>query len=205
MAELPAVHRLAHHLCANKHDADDLVQETYLHALRAADQFQLKSCGMRPWLFKILHNVINARYGKQRRDDELLEGLRHATHRAAPGAPGAQAAQGAQGASSDGQAQAEQPPGPHPCWSGIAWDAVDQRLKRAIDDLPFSHKVVFLLSAVEGMRYREIAETVGVPVGTVMSRLHRARALLAAQLQELASEQGIRRNKLPKREMNSSP
>ena len=193
LLELPAVYRLAYHLCASKHDVDDLVQETYLHALRAADQFQLKSCGIRPWLFKILHNVVNARFGKQRREDELLDDLRHAPAQHAAVAP-----------SSDGQAPAPQTIARQTCLAGISWDGIDQRLKHAIDDLPLNHKVVFLLSAVEGMRYREIAETVDVPIGTVMSRLHRARALLAAQLHELAAEHGIRQANLPQREMNSS-
>ena len=194
LAELPAVYRLAYHLCADKHDVDDVVQETYLHALRAADQFRLMSCGVRPWLFKILHNVVNARFGKQRREDEALEGLRHAPNHNA-----------ADGPSSDGEAAAPLAMGEQGCLSGISWDGIDERLKHAIDDLPFNQKVVFLLSAVEGLRYREVAETVGAPIGTVMSRLHRARAQLAAQLSELAIEHGIRPANLPNREMNSSP
>ena len=56
-----------------------------------------------------------------------------------------------------------------------------------------AHRTVFLLAAVEDLKYREIADVVGVPVGTVMSRLSRARAALAAQLGDLASEQNLRR------------
>ena len=165
--ELPAVYRLAHHLVSCANEVEDVVQETYLHALRAAPNFELRECGIRPWLFKILHNVINARVGDRARDvrlrGELLRGERAANDLPAYAGEG------------DGQHQDHQ----------ISWDDVDQRLKHAIDGLPRNHKAVFLLSAIEGLRYREIAEIIGAPVGTVMSRLHRARMELASQLQDL--------------------
>mgnify|MGYP002624417065 FL=1 len=69
---------------------------------------------------------------------------------------------------------------------------MDDRLKKAIADLPEHYRVVLLLWAVEGLKYREVAEVIDVPLGTVMSRLYRARAILSEQLADLASEQGIR-------------
>jgi RNA polymerase sigma-70 factor (ECF subfamily) len=183
--ELPAVYRLSYHLSDSTQDADDFVQETYLHALKCASGFELREHGMRPWLFKILHNVINARYGQLRREAELLDSLRNGNDGKAKHAP----------------AQVMSSPSEQ-----IDWDSVDQRLKHAIDALPHGYKTVFLLSAVEGMRYRQIADIIEAPVGTVMSRLYRARTMLAAQLQELAAENRmhIGGKNHPHGEMNSS-
>jgi RNA polymerase sigma-70 factor (ECF subfamily) len=136
--------------------------------------------GIRPWLFKILHNVVNARFGKQRRDEKLIDGLRQQ-------AAGAQSQHDSDGTPAAGDGVASEAV----AFDGVPWDGVDERLKQAIELLPFNNKVVFLLSAVEQMRYREIADLIGVPIGTVMSRLHRARATLAAQLRELAGERGL--------------
>ena len=68
---------------------------------------------------------------------------------------------------------------------------MDERLRSAVGELPMPQRVTFLLSVVEELKYREIAEVTEVPVGTVMSRLSRARAFLAARLTELAAEQGL--------------
>ena len=73
-----------------------------------------------------------------------------------------------------------------------AWSYhLDGRLKSAIETLRPDYRTVLLLWGVEGLKYREIAEIVDVPIGTVMSRLHRARSTLAAQLQELIEESGM--------------
>ena len=69
---------------------------------------------------------------------------------------------------------------------------MDERLKHAILDLPDHYREVVLLWAVEGLRYREVAEVLDVPIGTIMSRLYRARAILSEQLAELAAENGIK-------------
>lgn len=186
LLELPAVYRLAYHLSDRAQDPDDLVQETYLHALKCAARFELREHGMRPWLFKILHNVINARYGQLRREAELLDSLRHGN---------------------DGEVKDASPDATSHSGESIDWETVDQRLKHAIAALPHSYKTVFLLSAVEGVRYRQIAEIIDAPVGTVMSRLHRARMMLASQLQDVAAELRVRVDaKNPSRgEMNPSP
>jgi len=83
---------------------------------------------------------------------------------------------------------------PSPCWdlSTLDWEQVDDRLKKALDDLPDHYRTVLLLWAVEGLKYREVAEVLDVPLGTVMSRLYRARSILSEQLAELAQEHGIK-------------
>ena len=80
-------------------------------------------------------------------------------------------------------------------WRHLAtldWEQVDDRLKKAIDQLPEHYRQVLLLWAVEGLKYREVADVLDVPLGTVMSRLYRARAILSEQLAPLAGEHGIR-------------
>ena len=169
VAETDAVYRMAYHLARNGDDAADLVQETYLRALKGEKGFELRDGGVRPWLFKILHNAFYTRIGKQARQPTLADDLQH-------------------------EATASELDNPPPAWdlASLDWEQVDDRLKKAIADLPEHYRVVLLLWAVEGLKYREVAEVIDVPLGTVMSRLYRARAILSEQLADLASEQGIR-------------
>ena len=71
------------------------------------------------------------------------------------------------------------------------WEEVDDQLKHAIEELPEHYRHVLLLWAVEGLKYREIAEIMDVVLGTVMSRLYRARAQLSQKLSDLAAEHGV--------------
>lgn len=173
LAEMDAVYRLAYHLARQPEEADDFVQETYLRAFKSAGSYRPHEHGVRPWLFKILHNVINTRLSQQLRQREVLEDLRH------------QAASSSSG------------PAGVPDLSGIDWDRIDERLKAAIHELPLTHRTAFLLCAVEGLTYREIADVTEVPIGTVMSRLYRARAILAERLVTLGTEQGRNRERKP--------
>lgn len=168
LAELDAVYRMALHLCRRPDEAQDLVQETYLRALGAEASFELRERGIRPWLFKILHNVFYTRLGKQSRQPTLAEDLRL-------------------------ENAAEELDDTPPCWdlASLDWEQVDERLKLAMDELDPRYRDVLLLWAVEGMKYREIADVLDVPLGTVMSRLYRARAVLSEQLAGMAKEHGI--------------
>lgn len=168
LAETDSVYRMAMHLARRPDEAADLVQETFLKALRAEASFQLTERGIRPWLFKILHNTFYTRVEKARREATLGDALPD------PGAPG----------------EVDAPP---PAWdlASLDWEQVDDRLKHAIDDLPVHYREVLLLWAVEGLKYREVAEVLGVPLGTVMSRLHRARGILSDRLSDLAAEHRI--------------
>jgi RNA polymerase sigma-70 factor (ECF subfamily) len=180
LTEVESVHRLAYHLCRNVHEAEDLVQETYLRALRASQSYRISEHGVRPWLFKILHNVLHTRRARDRRARETLQRTREREP---------------MDESTDGKSY----PFVHgvdknavdTTITGAHWENMDQRLCEAIRLLPLAHRTVFLLAAIEDLKYREIAEVVGVPVGTVMSRISRARAALAAQLTDLAAEQNL--------------
>ncbi len=168
MEELDAVYRMAMTLARDPNEAADLVQDTYLKAFKAEERFELRGAGVKPWLFKILHNNFYSRYHQRKRetptDSEVL-------HDALPGAT-------------------DDPP---PAWDlqSLDWEQVDDRLKHAVAELPEHYREVLLLWAVEGLKYREIAEVLDVALGTVMSRLYRARQLLSGQLADLAAEHGI--------------
>jgi RNA polymerase sigma factor (sigma-70 family) len=84
--------------------------------------------------------------------------------------------------------------GDPPSWDLLSLkpEQVDERLHRAVDTLPDTYRVVLLLWAVEGLKYEQIAEVLDVALGTVLSRLYRARMTLSKQLGELAAEKGIR-------------
>ncbi len=159
---------MAVQLVRHPDEASDLVQETYMKALRVAERFEERGGGIRPWLFKILHNVFYTKLAKAKRDPMSVDEL----HGAPDDSPG--------------------PGDPSPAWNlqSLDWEHVDERLKDAIDHLRPEYRTVLLLWGVEGLKYREIAEIEDIPIGTVMSRLHRARSILADQLDDLAEETG---------------
>lgn len=164
-----SVYRMAMQLSRHPDEAADLCQETYLKALRVADRYEEMGGGMRPWLLKILHNVFYTRVGKAKRRPTAMDSLPDAT-------------------------TSEPSPGePEPAWNleMLDWEHVDERLKEAIEGLRPEYRTVLLLWGVEGMKYREIADVQQIPIGTVMSRLHRARSILATQLTDLAEEKRI--------------
>ena len=159
---------MALHLARDPEMARDLVQETYLRAFRAEKTFELRDAGIKPWLFKILHNAFYTAIGKQRREPTLAEDLRY-------------------------ESAASELDSPAPCWdlASLDWEHVDQRLKHAIDELDPRYRSVLLLWAIEGLKYREVSDVLEIPLGTVMSRLYRARSILSQSLGELAQEHGI--------------
>ncbi|TVQ54889.1 MAG: sigma-70 family RNA polymerase sigma factor [Phycisphaerales bacterium] len=169
LEHLDSVYRMAMQLARHPDEASDLVQETYLKALRASERFEEQGGGIRPWLFKILHNVFYTHISKTKRRPTPVEEMPDATTNIA------------------------MPDEPEPAWdlASLDWEHVDGRLKSAIEQLKPEYRSVLLLWGVEGLKYREIAEIQEVPIGTVMSRLHRARSLLMEQLSEMAEEKGL--------------
>jgi RNA polymerase sigma-70 factor (ECF subfamily) len=127
-------------------DAEDLVQETYLRALRSFDRF-VPGTNIRAWLFTILHR---ARVDALRRRGRSIPTV---------------------------ELEDDGPPAAVPAESFVL-----SGLERAIQALPEALKAVVLLRDVEGFSYKEIAEILEVPLGTVMSRLHRGRAALRQAL-----------------------
>ncbi|MEM6332788.1 MAG: sigma-70 family RNA polymerase sigma factor [Planctomycetota bacterium] len=169
LAEMDAVYRMAMHLARHPDEAADLVQETYLKAMKAEERFELRGMGVRPWLFRILHNNFYSRIEKRKRQPTLGDDLPEVEVDGHVGGEG------------------------EPAWdlASLDWEQVDDRLKAAVNELPDHYREVLLLWAVEGLKYREIADVLGVALGTVMSRLYRARAILTEKLADLAEEHGM--------------
>lgn len=169
LEHLDAVYRMALKLTRNPDEASDLVQEMYLRALRSFKTYEERGSGMRPWLFTIAHNAFNSRKKRESKAPIAVEEFFEADQRE------------------------RAPDAPPPAWdlASLDWEHVDERLKKAIESLKDEHREALLLWGVEGLKYREIAEIMGVPIGTVMSRLHRARRALADELGELAAELGF--------------
>jgi RNA polymerase sigma-70 factor, ECF subfamily len=176
LEHLDAVYRMSFHLTRNPDEAQDLVQEVYVRAMRpkTIERFEESAGtgGMRSWLFAICHNQFYTKLKKDARRPTSVEEFYTAseTERAPEDAP--------------------------PAYDRreLDWDHVDGRLKAAIDELKDEYREVLLMWGVDGLKYREIATIMDVPIGTIMSRLHRARKLLADKLladTEAASDLGI--------------
>ncbi len=155
----------------NPADAEDLVQETYAKAFAGRDKFTTGT-NLKAWLYRIQTNAFINTYRKkqrepQRSDAESVEDwqiARAASH------------------TSTGLVSAEQ----------AALDAIgDMDIREALAELPDDFRLAVYLSDVEGFAYKEIAEIMDTPVGTVMSRLHRGRKMLRELLAEYAAERGI--------------
>jgi RNA polymerase sigma factor (sigma-70 family) len=163
LPHLDAAHRLARWLSRSPGDADDIVQEAFMRAFRAFDT--LRGPDARAWLLAIVRNChLSARAERRRRAHEPLT----EEHEAQPASAAAAA-----------------PPDPES--ASIERDE-RRMLARLIAALPEEQREVLLLRELEDMSYREIAEVAQVPIGTVMSRLARARAALKALWPEAQGE-----------------
>ena len=171
LEHLDTLYRIARRLTHDPLRAEDLVQETFLRALRGRDAFRLQPFGMRPWLLRIMHNQHYSQSERERRQPVSLDG---------------EHLESASQSGSHGSAHAPPPP-----LSEASFEGMDEKLVRALDALPVEYQIVLLLWAVDGLAYKEIAEAVGIPIGTVMSRLHRARQRLSDQLKTYARSEGI--------------
>ena len=164
-------------LTRNPHDAEDLVQETYLKAVRSAHLFD-ESLNGRAWLFKILTNSFRDRYRKKVKSprqvdiDEVGEFLLY-----------------------DEVTEAYPEKKPDESIDEFMKQFLDDEVKSAIERLPDQFRLVLILSDLEEFSYKEIAEIIDAPIGTVMSRLFRGRKLLQKQLWEYAHKKGIIKGK----------
>ena len=163
----------ARRMARNAADAEDLVQETYLRAYKGYDRFA-EGTNLRAWLFRILTNLfINEYRRRKRRPDEVDLGDTDTLYmyRGLGGAELARRSRSAEDEMLDGVTSAE--------------------VRHAIESLPDAYRVAVLLADVEGFAYKEIAEILDVPIGTVMSRLHRGRKKLREALQEYVQTRGL--------------
>lgn len=173
LPHLDAILRFARALVANESEAHDLVQETFVRAFRAFHRFELREYGPKPWLLRILHNVFYTAKGRQGREPTLLNDVDFDHFEG------------------EKNASAMLPPSIH----RIDWEAFDEEIKAAISELRPEFRVVLLLWAIEGLSYREIAVVCDCALGTVMSRLYRARHALREQLKAYAQDRGLGRER----------
>lgn len=169
LVHLSTLYNVALRLTHDPADAQDLVQEAVVKAYRAWDRYE-KGTNCRAWLLTILRNTfINEFRKRSKRPDPV-------------------AFDTVEEVSVFGDVQEKDPEG------SFFRYIVDDEVRRAIDELPEEFRTPVVLSDVEGLSYAEIAEIMGVPVGTVKSRLFRGRRRLQRRLYEYAVEMGyIRR------------
>ena len=172
LSYLDALYRTALRMTRSEEEAEDLVQETYIRAFRFQEQFEAGT-NLKAWLFRILTNTfINQFRRKQARPQttELDDVDESALYRHMTGASAASIA-----------AQPE---------TVVLDQIVDSEVTEALEELPEKFRTVVLLD-VEGFSYKEMAEMLHIPIGTVMSRLHRGRKFLQKRLYDLARDRGI--------------
>ncbi len=174
LVHLDALYGLATRLTRDERDAEDLVQDTLLRAFRFFDRFE-EGTHCKAWLFKILHNNFINKYRKRARDREIAAAL--------------SPAEGAGATVSHGAADAARDPE-----RAILEGVLSQDVQRALDSLPDEFRAAVILSDLEELSYREIADVMECPIGTVMSRLYRGRRLLQQALRGYAVEQGLVRD-----------
>ncbi|MDP2293331.1 MAG: sigma-70 family RNA polymerase sigma factor [Actinomycetota bacterium] len=171
MQYAPQLYSAALRMTRSRSDAEDLVQETYLRAYRGYEGFT-EGTNLRAWLFRILTNTfINTYRAKQRRvqESELDDVEDLYLYKRISGVDVA---------------------------SRSAEDTLfelfpDDEVKAALESLPESFRLPVLLADVEGFAYKEIAEMLDIPIGTVMSRLHRGRKAMHKALIDFATDRGL--------------
>lgn len=166
---LDAMYSAALRMTKNPENAEDLVQETYAKAFASFHQFT-EGTNLRAWLYRILTTTFINIYRKEQRQPLIADGeieewqiAQAATHTSD------------QGKSAEVEALEQLP---------------DSDIKNALQELPEEFRLAVYFADVEGFSYKEVAEILNIPAGTVMSRLHRGRKLLRESLADYARERG---------------
>lgn len=165
-----ALYNFAYHLTYNEADANDLVQETFMKAYRSIDSYHQGTNG-KAWLFKILKNAFINEY---RRKSKLPDMVNYEDYLGVDDDE-----EGGSGSLIDIREDV---------FAGMMGDEVSG----ALNSLPDDFRTVILLCDMEGFSYEEIAKIIDIPIGTVRSRLHRARNMLKEKLKDYASKMGFK-------------
>jgi RNA polymerase sigma-70 factor (ECF subfamily) len=169
---MDALYNFALRMTSDPENANDLVQETFLRAFRFFDKFE-RGTNIKAWLFRILKNTFINQYRKQKSEPGKVD-------------------------YDDVQNFYENIKASEVKTTHIEEDAfsklLDDDLSEAITKLPADFRTVIILSDIEGFTYEEIADFVDIPVGTVRSRLHRARKMLYSKLYNYAKSKGYVNN-----------
>src|SRR6266571_3829757 len=172
IAQLDSLYRTALRLTHNPQEAEDLVQETMLKAFRFAHTYQ-PGTNLRAWLFRILNTSAINRYRKQATHPtpaSLPEGEDFYLYNRIRDLSGQELNQGAD--------------------EEVLNHYLDEDVYEALNNLPPNFKMAVILADIEGLSYKEIAEALQIPIGTVMSRISRARRQLQKSLWQYAKDRG---------------
>ena len=183
MPFVDSLYNTAYRMTRNAEDAEDLVQESYLKAYKYYDKFQ-EGTNFKAWLFKILKNTfINSYRRRQARP---------------PQSDFAEIEESFETQVSDEVKRRIKSPEEE-----LLEGVLDEDVQRALDDLPTDYRMAVVLADLENFSYKEIAEILELPVGTVMSRLYRGRKLLEASMLRYARDHGYLRDDAQPAKMRS--
>src|SRR3989442_11719536 len=172
IAQLDSLYRTALRLTRNPQEAEDLVQETMLKAFRFANSYQ-PGTNLRAWLFRILNTSAINRYRKQATHptpSSLPEGEDFYLYNRIKDLTGQELSIGAE--------------------DEVLSQYLDEDVYKALNDLPPNFRMAVILADIEGLSYKEIAEALEIPIGTVMSRISRGRRQLQKSLWQYAKDKG---------------
>lgn len=172
LAQLDSLYRTALRLTRNQQEAEDLVQETMLKAFRFANTYQ-RGTNLRAWLFRILNTSAINRYRKQATHPSttpLPEGEEFYLYNRIRDISGQELSTGAE--------------------DEVLSHYLDEDVYQALSDLPLNFRMPIILADIEGLSYKEIAQALNIPIGTVMSRISRARRQLQRSLWNYAKNRG---------------
>jgi RNA polymerase sigma-70 factor, ECF subfamily len=172
LAQLDSLYRTALRLTRNQQEAEDLVQETMLKAFRFANTYQ-RGTNLRAWLFRILNTSAINRYRKQATHPSttpLPEGEEFYLYNRIRDMSGQELSTGAE--------------------EEVLSKYLDEDVYQALSDLPLNFRMPIILADIEGLSYKEIAQALNIPIGTVMSRISRARRHLQRSLWNYAKNRG---------------
>ena len=173
MQYAPQLFSTAMRMTRNRSDAEDLVQETFIKAWRSFATYQ-QGTNLRAWLFRIMTNTYINKYNAQQRkpaETELDDVEELFLYKRLGSVDQSQLSQSAE--------------------DQMLSLFTDDEVKKALEELPDQFRIPVLMSDVEGFSYKEIAEILEIPLGTVMSRLHRGRKSMQKMLYEYAKERGL--------------
>lgn len=168
-----ALYNFAFHLTYDEDDANDLVQDTFLKAFRFIDSYERGTNG-KAWLFKILKNGFINEYRRKSRQPNEVDFEDFVAYQESDIAAGV---------------------GNMDLREDVFRGLIGDEVTKAVNGLPVDFRTVILLSDVEGFTYEEIAKIIDIPIGTVRSRLHRARNLMKEKLREYAKKMGYKENR----------
>lgn len=171
LGHLDALYAVSCRMTRSTTEAEDLVQDTVVKAMRARDQFE-PGTNLKAWLLRILTNTFINRYRRGGMERDLLDSAD------AESLTDAWIGATTMRAMRDPEMAALTP-------------LVEAEVQRALDELPSEFRAAVVLSDIEELSYKEIADAMGTPIGTVMSRLHRGRKLLQKTLRDHAVAMGI--------------